>query len=78
MVTACWIRSSTARKVPFRFELKINSGNTTRKSVALTLQDELRKHGIDASVREIDWTIFSWATSRHESSTRSFSAGPCR
>jgi peptide/nickel transport system substrate-binding protein len=46
------------RKVPFRFELKINSGNTTRKSVALTLQDELRKHGIDVSVREIDWTIF--------------------
>ncbi len=45
-------------KVPFRFELKINSGNTTRKSVALTLQDELKKHGIDASVREIDWTIF--------------------
>jgi peptide/nickel transport system substrate-binding protein len=46
------------RKIAFRFELKINSGNTTRKSVALTLQDELRKHGIDASVREIDWTIF--------------------
>lgn len=46
------------RQVPFRFELKINSGNTTRKSVALTLQDELRRHGIDASVREIDWTIF--------------------
>jgi peptide/nickel transport system substrate-binding protein len=43
---------------PFRFELKINSGNTTRKSVALVLQDELRKHGIDVSVREIDWTIF--------------------
>ena len=46
------------RKVPFRFEIKINSGNTTRKSVALILQDELRKHGIDVSVREIDWTIF--------------------
>jgi peptide/nickel transport system substrate-binding protein len=45
-------------KTPFRFELKINSGNTTRKSVALVLQDELRKHGIDVSVREIDWTIF--------------------
>jgi peptide/nickel transport system substrate-binding protein len=45
-------------KIPFRFELKINSGNTTRKSVALVLQDELRKHGIDVSVREIDWTIF--------------------
>lgn len=45
-------------KTPFRFELKINSGNPTRKSVALVLQDELRRHGIDASVREIDWTIF--------------------
>jgi len=46
------------RKVPFRFEIKVNSGNTTRRSVALTLQDELKKHGIEASVREIDWTIF--------------------
>jgi peptide/nickel transport system substrate-binding protein len=46
------------QRVPFRFELKINSGNSTRKSVALILQDELRKHGIDVSVREIDWTIF--------------------
>jgi peptide/nickel transport system substrate-binding protein len=26
--------------------------------VALTLQDELKKHGIDASVRQLDWTIF--------------------
>ncbi|MEX0806604.1 MAG: peptide-binding protein [Candidatus Binatia bacterium] len=46
------------QKVPFRFEIKINSGNTTRKSVALTLQDELKQYGIDASVRELDWTIF--------------------
>jgi peptide/nickel transport system substrate-binding protein len=46
------------RKVPFQFEIKVNSGNTTRKSVALVLQDELRRHGISASVRELDWTIF--------------------
>jgi len=46
------------KKTPLRFEIKVNSGNTTRKSVALTLQDELKKHGIDASVRELDWTIF--------------------
>jgi peptide/nickel transport system substrate-binding protein len=46
------------QKVPFRFEIKFNSGNDTRKSVALALQDELRKHGIDASVRALDWTIF--------------------
>jgi peptide/nickel transport system substrate-binding protein len=43
---------------PFRFEIKINSGNDIRKGVALALQDELRKHGIDANVRALDWTIF--------------------
>jgi peptide/nickel transport system substrate-binding protein len=46
------------QRVPFVFEIKVNSGNTTRKSVALTVQDELRKHGVGASVRELDWTIF--------------------
>jgi peptide/nickel transport system substrate-binding protein len=46
------------QKIPFRFEIKVNSGNSTRKSVALVLQDELKKHGIAATVREIDWTIF--------------------
>jgi peptide/nickel transport system substrate-binding protein len=46
------------RKVPFTFEIKINSGNEVRKSVALTIQDALRKHGIEVKIREIDWTIF--------------------
>ncbi len=46
------------KRVPLRFEIKFNSGNTVRKSVALTLQDELKKHGIAATVRELDWTIF--------------------
>lgn len=46
------------QKVPFRFEIKFNSGNETRKSVALTVQDELKKHGLDASVRQLDWTIY--------------------
>jgi peptide/nickel transport system substrate-binding protein len=46
------------KQVSLRFEIQVNSGNTTRKSVALTLQDELRKHGVAASVREVDWTIF--------------------
>jgi peptide/nickel transport system substrate-binding protein len=46
------------QRVPFRFEIKFNSGNDVRRSVALALQDELRKHGIDASVRALDWTIF--------------------
>ena len=43
---------------PFRFEIKFTSGNDVRKSVALTLQDELKKHGIDAQVRQLDWTIY--------------------
>ena len=46
------------KKVPFSFEIKINSGNDVRKSVALTVQDSLRKHGIEVKIREIDWTIF--------------------
>jgi peptide/nickel transport system substrate-binding protein len=46
------------KRVPFDFEIKINSGNEVRKSVALTLQDALKKHGISVRIREIDWTIF--------------------
>jgi peptide/nickel transport system substrate-binding protein len=46
------------QKTAFRFEIKVNAGNPTRKSVALVLQEELRRHGIAAAVREIDWTIF--------------------
>ena len=46
------------KKTPFRFEIKFNSGNSTRSSVALTLQDELKRHGIAATVRQLDWTIF--------------------
>ena len=29
-----------------------------RKAIALTLQDELKKHGIKCRVRELDWTIY--------------------
>jgi peptide/nickel transport system substrate-binding protein len=54
------------KKVPFRFEIKINSGNAVRKSVALVLLDELRKHGIDAGVRELDWTIFLNDVKNHQ------------
>jgi peptide/nickel transport system substrate-binding protein len=54
------------KKVPFRFEIKVNAGNTVRKSVALTLQNELRKHGIVATVRELDWTIFLDDTKNHK------------
>jgi peptide/nickel transport system substrate-binding protein len=54
------------QRLPFRFEIKFNSGNDIRKSVALALQDELRKHGIDASVRALDWTIFLDEVRNHQ------------
>ncbi|MEW6752605.1 MAG: peptide-binding protein [Candidatus Latescibacterota bacterium] len=46
------------RRVPFRFEITVNSGNQERKDVALTLQHELQDVGIDCQVRELDWSIF--------------------
>jgi peptide/nickel transport system substrate-binding protein len=54
------------RKVPLRFEIKVNSGNAVRKSVALVLLDELKRHGIAASVRELDWTIFLNDVKNHQ------------
>jgi peptide/nickel transport system substrate-binding protein len=54
------------KRVPFKFEIKVNSGNALRKSVALVLLDELKKHGIDASVRELDWTIFLNDVKNHQ------------
>jgi peptide/nickel transport system substrate-binding protein len=49
-----------------RFEIKVNSGNAVRRSVALVLLDELKKHGIAASVRELDWTIFLNDVKNHQ------------
>lgn len=54
------------QNVPLRFEIKVNSGNAVRKSVALVLLDELNKHGIAASVRELDWTIFLNDVKNHQ------------
>lgn len=54
------------KKVPLRFEIKINAGNATRKSVALVLLDELKQHGIAAAVRELDWTIFLNDVKNHQ------------
>jgi peptide/nickel transport system substrate-binding protein len=46
------------KRVPFRFEFKIPSASETGKSIILVLQEELKKHGIIATVRGLDWTIF--------------------
>jgi peptide/nickel transport system substrate-binding protein len=44
-------------RVPLRFEIISNSGNGIRKAVGLTVIDEMKRAGIDASFREIDWSI---------------------
>lgn len=53
-------------KTPLRFEIKFNSGNAVRESIALVLVDELRKHGIAANVRQLDWTIFLNDVKNHQ------------
>ena len=53
-------------KVPFRFEFKIPSGAAVSKSISLVLQDELKRYGIAASVRELDWTIFLSDVKNHK------------
>jgi peptide/nickel transport system substrate-binding protein len=54
------------KKIPFRFEFKLPSGSSTAKSIILVLQEELNRHGIVATVREIDWTIFLDDTKNHK------------
>jgi len=45
------------QRVPLRFEIMSNSGNDIRKAVGLTVIDEMKRAGIDASFREVDWSI---------------------
>jgi peptide/nickel transport system substrate-binding protein len=44
-------------RVPLRFEIISNSGNDIRRAIGLTVIDEMKRAGIDASFREIDWSI---------------------
>ena len=46
------------QRTPFRFEFKVPSGSSTGRSIILVLQEELKRRGIIAAVRDLDWTIF--------------------
>ena len=46
------------KRVPFKFEFLVNSGNQIRKDIALIMQHELADIGIVCEVRELDWSIF--------------------
>jgi len=45
------------KRVPLRFEIISNSGNAVRRAVGLAVIDEMKRSGIDASFRELDWSI---------------------
>jgi peptide/nickel transport system substrate-binding protein len=45
------------QRVPLRFEIVSNSGNTSRRAVGLAVIDEMKRAGIAASFRELDWSI---------------------
>ncbi|MGH7819524.1 MAG: ABC transporter substrate-binding protein, partial [Candidatus Binatia bacterium] len=45
------------KRTPLRFEIISNSGNEIRKNVGLIVIDQLRRNGVDASFREVDWSI---------------------
>ncbi len=43
---------------PFRFELMTNYGNPVRRDLAVLLQAQLKKIGVDAQIQFYDWSIF--------------------
>ena len=44
-------------RIPLRFEIISNSGNDIRRDVGLAVIDEVKRAGIDASFRSLDWSI---------------------
>jgi peptide/nickel transport system substrate-binding protein len=42
---------------PLRFEIISNSGNAARRNIGLIVVDQFRRAGIDATFREVDWSI---------------------
>ena len=50
-------QQADGERVKLEFEIISNSGNAIRKAVGLTVIDEMKRAGIGASFREIDWSI---------------------
>ncbi|HTO07195.1 MAG TPA: peptide-binding protein [Myxococcota bacterium] len=53
-------------RMPLRFELLSNSGNEDRKNLGLVVIDELKRAGIDASLRAVDWSILLERVKHHQ------------
>ncbi len=43
---------------PFRFELMTNFGNPVRRDLAVLIQAQLKKIGVDAQIQFYDWSVF--------------------
>lgn len=46
------------RTTPFRFSILLNSGNQSRQQMAIIFINDLKRIGIDASSRTLDWATF--------------------
>jgi peptide/nickel transport system substrate-binding protein len=53
-------------RMALRFEMLVNSGNEDRKSLGLVVIDEMKRAGIDASLRSVDWSILLERVKHHE------------
>ncbi len=51
---------------PLRLEILYNSGNETRKRIALMFKEEARRLGIDIHIVEVDWSIYLERLRRRE------------
>lgn len=46
------------KKTDFRFSILLNSGNQSRQQIAIIFINDLRRLGVDASSRTLDWATF--------------------
>jgi peptide/nickel transport system substrate-binding protein len=53
-------------RMALRFEILVNSGNEDRKNLGLVVIDEMKRAGIDASLRSVDWSILLERVKHHE------------
>ena len=45
--------------IPFRFEFTFSSGSTTGEQIATILQENLKKVGIEMTIRQLEWALFT-------------------
>ena len=54
------------KKVDFRCEFAINQGNETRKQIALIVQQEAKKVGIEIEIASYEWSVYLDKAKKHD------------